>query len=267
MSQRVDVSQIQKYYILISKSQIKLITSLQQNKYRNKTGLFVAEGPKIIKDLLKAGLQLHSLFSSTSIDASGDIRSEELSGFSDNMILVSKIKLQKISALKTANTMLAVFHIPKKKEIPQNGLQLALDGVRDPGNLGTIIRLCDWFGVTHLICSQDTVDCYNSKVVQATMGSIARVTISYVDLEAHFQHTDLPIYVAVMDGESIYDETLPEEAILVMGNEANGISPNLTSLIQKKITIPNFRKKDTAESLNVATAVGILLSEFRRKGS
>jgi TrmH family RNA methyltransferase len=267
LSQRVYVSQIQKYYILISKSQIKLITSLQQNKYRNKTGLFVAEGPKIIKDLLKEGLEVHSLFSSTSFNDLGDFWSEELSGFSESKVLISQIELKKISALKTANTMLAVFHIPKKKEIPRNGLLLVLDGIRDPGNLGTIIRLCDWFGVTHLICSQDTVDCYNSKVVQATMGSIARVTVSYVDLEVHLQHTDLPIYAAVMDGESIYTETLSQDAILVMGNEASGISPNITSLIQRKITIPSFSKKDTAESLNVATATGILLSEFRRNES
>ena len=261
------VSQIQKYYILISKSQIKLITSLRQNKYRNKTGLFVAEGPKIIKDLLKAGLEIHSLFSSTSINDLGDIWSEDFWGFSENRVVISQIELQKISALKTANTMLAVFHIPKKKEIPKNGLLLVLDGVRDPGNLGTIIRLCDWFGVTHLICSQDTVDCYNSKVVQATMGSIARVSVSYVDLVAHFQNANLPIYAAVMDGESIYAESLPEDMILVMGNEASGISPNIASLIQNKITIPSFHKNGTAESLNVATATGILLSEFRRNGS
>lgn len=216
----------------------------------------MAEGSKIIKDLLKTGLQLHSLFSS-----------EEVLGLSDDTVLVSQIELQKISALKAANNMLAVFYIPKKKEIPQNGLLLALDAVRDPGNLGTIIRLCDWFGVTHLICSQDTVDCFNPKVIQATMGSIARVTVVYVDLSEYLQRTKFPIYAAVMDGVNVYAERLPEDAILVMGNEANGISSNIASLIQKKITIPHFSKNDTAESLNVATATGILLSEFKRKGS
>jgi len=199
-------------------------------------------------------LQLHSLFSS-----------EENSNFSKTAILISQLELQKISALKEANTLLGVFYIPKKGEALQEGLQVVLDRVRDPGNLGTIIRLCDWFGVKQLICSHDTVDCFNPKVVQATMGSIARVSVSYLDLSGHLKNTSLPIYGAVMDGINVYAQPLPEKAILVMGNEANGISPNITSLLQKKITIPYFSKNATAESLNVATATGILLSEFKRK--
>ncbi len=238
---------------MISKSQIKLITSLQQKKYRNKTGLFVAEGPKIIKNLILAKMELELIFSS-----------ETDPSFAVELEPISQLELQKISALKTANTMLAVFKIPKIESIASNRLTVAIDAVRDPGNLGTIIRLCDWFGVEQLICSMDTVDCFNPKVVQATMGSIAKVQVHYTDLSAYLKNTPLPVYAAVMDGVSVYKTELPEHAVLVMGNEANGISEEIQLLIQEKVTIPQFNVSETAESLNVATATGILLNEFRR---
>lgn len=248
---------------MISKSQIKLITSLQQKKYRVKTGLFVAEGPKIIQDFLVSGLKMHSLYvTDESHDLAETFRTSF--GFSEVIVQVSSTELQKISALKTANTMLAVFHQPKEKDASEKGLIVALDMVRDPGNLGTIIRLCDWFGVSQLICSNDTVDCFNPKVVQATMGSIARVSVVYLDLLSYVQSAKLPVYAAVMDGINVYASQLPKEALLVMGNEANGISPEIASHIQHKITIPNFGAEHAAESLNVATATSILLSEFRR---
>ena len=248
---------------MISKSQIKLITSLQQKKYRVKTGLFVAEGPKIIRDILEAGLKIHSLYA---IDEKYELAESFRASFSfsEAVVEVSPRELQKISALKTANTMLAVFHQPKEKNVTDDGLVVALDMVRDPGNLGTIIRLCDWFGVNQLICANDTVDCFNPKVVQATMGSIARVSVVYLDLSAYIQRTNLPVYAAMMDGTNVYTSKLPEQALLVMGNEANGISSEIASQIQHKITIPNFRAEQSAESLNVATATGILLSEFKR---
>ncbi|MEM7186974.1 MAG: RNA methyltransferase [Bacteroidota bacterium] len=239
---------------MISKSQIKLITSLQQKKYRSKTGLFVAEGAKIVGDLLDSGVKLHSLYATDEGRVSGQ-----------ECIQVSTADMQRMSGLKSASSTLAVFHMPEPKPNPKEGLILALDAVRDPGNLGTIIRLCDWFGVSHLICGTQTVDCYNPKVVQATMGSIARVSLSYTDLGEYLEATDLPVFAAVMDGENVYQSDLPEDAILVMGNEANGISAELISAIKNKITIPNFGQAVTAESLNVATATAILLSEFRRK--
>jgi len=223
----------------------------------------MAEGPKIIQDLLRSGLKLHSIYvTDASYDLANTFRTNF--GFSEGIVQVSSLQLQKMSALKTANTMLAVFHQPKEKVVSESGLLLALDMVRDPGNLGTIIRLCDWFGVTQLVCSNGTVDCFNPKVVQATMGSIARVSVIYLDLFEFVQNTELPIYAAVMAGNNVYASQLPQQALLVMGNEANGISSEIASHIQHQITIPNFGTGNTAESLNVATATGILLSEFRR---
>ena len=223
----------------------------------------MAEGPKIIQDILVSGLKMHSLYAlGESYDLAETFRKRF--GSTETIVQVSSTELQKISALKTANTMLAVFHQPKEKDVSEEGLVVALDMVRDPGNLGTIIRLCDWFGVAQLICANDTVDCFNPKVVQATMGSIARVSIVYLDLLAYIQTTNSPVYAAMMDGANVYTSQLPERAVLVMGNEANGISPEIASQIQHKITIPNFGASQSAESLNVATATGILLSEFKR---
>ena len=235
-----------------SKSQIKLITSLQQKKYREKYGLFVGEGPKVISELKNENLQLHSFFST-----------DETEITDENHFHVTQTELQKLSFLKTANTSLAVFKIPTEKSIKNNGLTLVLDAVRDPGNLGTIIRLCDWFGVQQLICSTDTTDCYNPKVVQATMGSLARVAIQYTDIEVFLKTSSLPIYGAFMNGENVYKKALQQDAIIVMGNEANGISENIEKLITEKISIPQFGNQ-TTESLNVATATAILLSEARR---
>jgi TrmH family RNA methyltransferase len=245
--------QIQKYYILISKSQTKLITSLHQKKYRDQTGLFVAEGPKVIAELLDEGLKLHWLF--TTVDSQVT---------NDNNFQITETELKKISFLKTANTSLAVFEKPKPQSLQDSGLIVALDAIRDPGNLGTIIRLCDWFGVQQILCSEDTADCFNPKVVQATMGSLARVQVHYLSLLDFFNKTKLPIYGGFMDGKNVYSEELQKEGIVLVGNEANGISAELTQKITHKITIPRFGKIQKTESLNVATATAILLSEFRR---
>ena len=238
---------------MVSKSQIKLITSLKQKKYRDKTGLFVAEGPKVVSELIEAGFNLHSLYT-TMADA---ISLQE-------GIVVSESDLKKISFLTTANICVAVFEIPASIPVIPQGLIVALDAVRDPGNLGTIIRLCDWFGVEQLLCSNDTTDCYNPKVIQASMGSITRVNVIYVDLSAYIQKSDLPVYGGVLNGSNIYSEELSENAIIVMGNEANGISEEIIKLISKPITIPQFGANQKTESLNVATATSIILSEFRR---
>lgn len=245
--------QVQKYYILVSKSQTKLITSLNQKKYRDQTGFFVAEGPKVIAELLNEGLKLLWLFS-TDI---AQIKKE-------NHFHITEAELRKISFLKTANTSLAVFEIPKLEPLEKSGLIVALDALRDPGNLGTIIRLCDWFGVQDLVCSLDTADCFNPKVVQATMGSLARVQVHYLSLSEYFSNTESPIYGGFMDGENIYSQVLPKDGIIVLGNEANGISDEILQKITHKITIPRFGKVQKTESLNVATATAILLSEFRR---
>ena len=157
-----------------------------------------------------------------------------------------------------------MFKIPEAKLLKYSGLIVVLDDVNDPGNLGTIIRLCDWFGVAQLVCSLNTVDCYNSKVVQASMGSLTRVSINYVDIENYLAQTKLPKFGTLMDGENVYKSQLPSNAILVMGNEANGISKNVLNLLDSFISIPRFGEIQQTESLNVATATAILLSEFKR---
>lgn len=240
---------------MVSKNQIKLITSLQQKKYRKQHQLFLAEGKKVIQELLDANYELEILFS-TDIEFSSVNR--------DKFYTISENEMKKISALTTPNNCLALFKIPIEKKNDLSGLILMLDDVRDPGNLGTIIRLCDWFGIETLICSEATVDVYNPKVIQATMGSISRVNIVYADLKDILKTIELPIYGAFMDGENIYHEKLPSEGVIIMGNEANGISKLIEGFVTKRIAIPRFGKLMQTESLNVATATAIILSEFRR---
>ena len=238
----------------LSKNQFKLITSLHQKKYRTNNNLFIAEGTKVVNELLNSKFELEQLFC---VDNSDYINIE-------NVTIVSEVVLKKISALKTPNNVLGLFKIPLENLVKKEGLIVALDEINDPGNLGAIIRLCDWFGVDQLICSTNTVDCYNSKVVQASMGSLPRVSIVYTDLATYLQDTSLPKYASLMDGENVYNHSLPKDAILVMGNEANGINESILKLLTNSITIPRFGKLQQTESLNVATATAILLSEFKR---
>jgi TrmH family RNA methyltransferase len=240
---------------MLSKNQIKLITSLQQKKHRIAYQLFFAEGIKVIQELLESNFELVNLY--TTQDDFEQVSNEK-------KVLVEESDLKKASALATPNTCLAVFKIPAEKKITEAGLILALDSIRDPGNLGTILRLCDWFGVGQIVCSKDTVDIYNPKVVQATMGSIARVNVNYIDLETFVGQTKLPVFGTFMDGNNIYKAILPQKGIAVVGNEANGISPELEKLIKNRLTIPRFGNLQKTESLNVATATAIVLSEFRR---
>ena len=237
----------------LSKNHLKLITSLRQKKYRQKHKMFVVEGVKVTKEFLTSSFELHHLFC---VDT--DFESVE------NVIHISESELKKASQLINPNKVLAIFKIPKVSEVKPKGLILALDAVNDPGNLGTIIRLCDWFGIDEVICSPDTADCYNSKVVQASMGSLTRVNLHYKDLSSFLKESRLPVFIADMDGENVYQTELPEEAILVMGNEANGISSLVKTIANHTITIPRFGVVQQTESLNVATATAILLSEFRR---
>ena len=238
---------------MLTNNHKRLIRGLQRKKQRTKNACFVAEGPKVVHEFIEAGFSLKYLFTT-----------DETLFPKERFIHVNEKELHSISYLSTANTCLGVFYIPKEKHLPNSSLKVALDAVRDPGNLGTIIRLCDWFGVTSLICSTDTVDCYNPKVVQASMGSLARVNVEYLELNEYLAQIDDPIYGAFMDGNSIYEENLSENAVLVMGNEANGIRPYIEKNISNRISIPRFGKLQETESLNVATATAILLSEFKR---
>ena len=240
---------------MISNKEVKLITSLSQKKYRNKHLLFIAEGEKLVYELIKAKYTVEKIYYTELFNY----------GIEEHLALkVSQKDLKRISGLKTPNNILGVFKIPINKKTIEGGLHVVLDGVQDPGNLGTIIRLCDWFGVSNLICSVDTVDCYNPKVVQATMGSLARVAISYLDIEVFIKKSNATVFITDMDGENIYQQNLPKDALLVMGNEGNGVRENIKELVKKSIAIPRFGSSPKAESLNVATATAILLSEFRR---
>ena len=241
---------------MLSKNQIKLISSLQQKKYRFANQLFFAEGVKVIQELVKSNFELEHLYTTQN-----DFN--EIAPYKKTII--TNDELNKISALSTPNSCLAVFRIPADGKLTESGLILALDSVRDPGNMGTILRLCDWFGIEQLVCSRETVDIYNPKVVQATMGSIARVNVNYVDLNTFLEKTELPVFGTFMDSENIYKTSLPQEGIIIMGNEANGISESIEKLVTKRITIPRFGALQITESLNVATATAIILSEFRRQ--
>ncbi|NAS29582.1 RNA methyltransferase [Flavobacteriaceae bacterium R38] len=240
---------------MVTKNQTKLIISLHQKKYRNKHSLFIAEGIKVIQELINSKLQLHEIYCTNKT-----VFEEARVDFQ----LISEKELKKISALTTPNNALALFKIPEPQKIDTNGLILVLDDIRDPGNLGTIIRLCDWFGIKDLVCSNETVDCYNTKVVQATMGSLARVNITYTDISDFIKNSDLPSYAATMNGTNVYKSSLPSPGILVMGNESNGVSEKVQEIIDHQITIPRFGDLKKTESLNVATATAIMLSEFSK---
>lgn len=243
---------------MVSKNQIKLITSLQQKKYRQIHQLFIAEGVKVIQELVQSNFVLEHLFVTETIFESINVSKKTL---------ISESDLKKLSCLATPNNCLALFKIPAQKAEITKGLIVALDDIRDPGNLGTIIRLCDWFGIEQIVCSEQTVDVYNPKVVQATMGSISRVNLSYLDLLSYIEKSELPVFGTFMDGKNVYKEKLPNEGILILGNEANGISENIEKLVQYKLAIPRFGNLQQTESLNVATATAIFLSEFKRGSS
>ena len=240
---------------MVSKNQIKLITSLQQKKYRIANKLFFAEGVKGIQELLDSNFELEHLYTT---------QNDFDQVFNEKKTIITENDLRKISALATPNSCLALFKMPLEKPIVQTGLIVALDSIRDPGNLGTILRLCDWFGIQQVLCSTETVDLFNPKVVQATMGSIARVNVNYINLDAFLTQTTMLIFGTFMDGTNIYQSVLPEQGIIIMGNEANGISASLEKLVQNRLTIPRFGDLQKTESLNVATATAIVLSEFRR---
>lgn len=237
---------------MLSKNQVKLIQKLHHKKYRNELSLFIVEGKKSINEFLQAGYTPQLLIATEAFTAS----------VPQHLITpVSKDELRKVSTLQNPDEGLAVFEQPKHKGILQEGVIVALDNVQDPGNLGTIIRLCDWFGVETLLCNTQTVDCYNPKVVQASMGSLTRVAVHYLDLAAFLTTADLPVYTMDLEGENLYTATFPKDCILILGNEANGISAEVRALSNEVITIPRFSQHQRTESLNVAMAGAIILSE------
>ncbi len=238
---------------MVVKSELKLIKSLQQKKCRNEHGLFVIEGKKAVEELLNFGVKVYGVY----------VSNVNLDVLHTKTINVSQKELQQMSALKNPNGVLGVFYTLAPVSVNFNDWILVLDGVQDPGNLGTIIRLCDWFGIKNIVCSNETVDCYNPKVLQATMGSIARINITYTDLELFLGATSLPIFGSFMNGTSVYTNQMPKSGILVMGNEGKGISAEVKNLCSHQISIPQYGK-ETTESLNVGTATAILLNELRR---
>ena len=249
---------------MLSKNQVKLITSLSQKKHRDETGLFVAEGTKLV-------LEIAHFFQIRLLVATAGWASQFESQVQSPISIVTQDELSKISGQKTPQGVLVVF---EKNEtafsIPEvaNSLSLALDDVQDPGNLGTIIRIADWFGIENIICSRDTADVYNPKVVQATMGSIARVNVAYMYLSELFNSlpANFPIYGTLLEGENLYEQELSDTGLIVMGNEGKGISPAIRQLINRALRIPNYPKgRETADSLNVAIATSIVCAEFRRR--
>ena len=239
---------------MISKNQIKFVKQLEQKKYRQREGAFVAEGPKVVGDLLMAKYSPIHLFATEEWATANN---------KQDCLIVTPDELRKLSFLQHPQQVLAVFRMPSYSKLQTSSLTLALDGIQDPGNLGTIIRIADWFGINAIVCSEDTADAWNPKVVQATMGSIARVSMIYTNLEEYLSHTTLPVCGTLLDGDNIYTQELPHEAIIVMGNEGNGISPAIRQIVTHRLLIPQFRPG--AESLNVAIATAITCSEFRRR--
>jgi len=251
---------------MISKNQIKHVSSLKLLKFRKEFNAFVVEGEKIVEELLKSDFNINSLFATE--DWLSNFKSE-LETKKIDFNKVSPKELERISSLKTPNKVLAVVKIPKIS-LPQkddfNDLILVLDKIQDPGNLGTIIRTADWFGVKHIVCSEDTVDTFNPKVTQSTMGSFLRIKTHYTKLE-HFFENDVPkelkIYGAFLDGENMYNHTFPQKGILIIGNESKGISDKIARFVTMQISIP-AHPNNAAESLNASVAAAILMNEFRR---
>jgi TrmH family RNA methyltransferase len=238
---------------MVTKSKLKLIKSLSRKKHREEHQLFIVEGYKSIRELVESDLIVKDI-----LITSGNHRLDDL-----DPVIISAKEMDALSNLKTAPGYLAVFKMKEKKSLPQTGKIIALDDIKDPGNLGTIIRLADWFGVEHIVCSKETVDVYNSKCVQASMASLARVQVHYLDLVSYIQNTSLQIYPTAMNGVSIYENALPQEGIIILGNESQGIREELLNT-GTAISIPQYGNQQDTESLNVAMATSVIISEWMR---
>lgn len=239
---------------MVAKKWIKHINFLHQKKYRVLHQQFIVEGEKLVLELLQSDFELEMLL----------VTQEKADLFSKHPHMIATAKdLKSCTALKNHNGVMAIFKQRPPKAFEPIGWIMVLDQLQDPGNLGTIIRLCDWFGIDQIICAHGSVDCYNPKVLQASMGSIVRVNVFYEDLNSILSQPYLPVFGAYMDGASIYETQLPNSGFLLLGNEGNGISKGLEGFVNHRISIPSY-KHDTAESLNVAMAAALLLGEIRR---
>ena len=248
---------------MLSKNKIKFIRSLEHKKFRAESLCFLAEGNKLVSDILP-------FFECEFLIAKSSWMATQADIFAKELILAEENDIERASLLKTPQDVIAVFRQPQynlDKGALKNELSLVLDGIQDPGNLGTIIRLADWFGIKQLICSPDTADVYNPKTVQASMGAIVRVRVFYKPLPEWLDEMkDVPVYGAFLEGKNIYTETLSSSGLIVMGNEGNGISDSVEKRITQKLYIPNYPPEaESTESLNVAVATAIICSEFRRK--
>ncbi|WPU95343.1 RNA methyltransferase [Mucilaginibacter sabulilitoris] len=245
---------------MLSKSQISLLTSLQHKKFRREHGSFMVEGYKSVTEFINSAYQVDTIYHTPALAPKLLNLSRKI-----NFQEISLNELEKISTLKTPQEVIGLVKIPIWPVLNYNSLKqkfsLVLDSIQDPGNVGTIMRTADWFGIHDIICSEDTVDVYNPKVVQATMGSLARVNVHYVNLAEVLPQIELPVFGAMLNGENVYNADFGDEGLLVMGNEGNGISPGIERLINTAITIP---RAGNAESLNVAIATAILCSEIKR---
>ena len=239
----------------LSKNKIKWIRSLQLKKNRDELGLFIVEGEKMVQEAIENFSQQIDFLVVTKFSS---IKTDDVSF---EMAIATDEELKSISTLKNPNKSLVVLKLPAKRRI-ETSFRIALDGIQDPGNMGTILRLADWFNVKEIICSKETVDIYNPKVVQSSMGAIFRINVIYCDLADYLSKTKEPIFGALLEGQNIYKKSVEPKGILVLGNEGNGISDKIIPLITEPITIPRFGQ---AESLNVSVATGILLSEFFRR--
>ncbi len=249
------------FYYMLSKSQINLLKSLQHKKFRREHGFFLAEGYKSIAEFANSAYSIEAVYHTSAFDSKVLKLSQKI-----NLCEISVNDLEKISSLKTPQDVVAQIKIPEWRVLGHNDLKgkfsLVLDGIQDPGNMGTIIRIADWFGIVNLICSEDTVDIYNPKVVQASMGSLARVRVYYTVLSEFLSQIKLPVFGALLEGNNIYESDFGDEGLLLMGNEGNGIRREIQKFITKAITIPRIGK---AESLNVAIATSLFCYEIGRK--
>ena len=252
---------------MLSKNQIKDITALHHKKYRREENLFIAEGEKVVGDLLKSGWHVLAVYGTQEFfqRLSGNIMIPKAT----EIILITNEELNKISSLTSPQSVLAVAEMPSDiNEINfENGLKLVLDDINDPGNLGTLIRIADWFGIDEIICSENSVDCYNPKVVQSAMGSLFRIKFHYKNLQEVFRKNlsekKLPVYGTVLDGKNIYEEELSSDGFILIGNESIGIGNDQMKYITNSLTIPSYGE-NKIDSLNVAVATGIVCAEFRR---
>lgn len=249
---------------MLTKAGIKDIQSLSQKRGRMAAGCFIAEGDKVVTELMQSGrVKTRNIFALPAwIEKNKAILALV------PVTVIAERELERISQLVTPQQVLGVFELPEQKlDIAglNNSTFLILDGINDPGNLGTIIRIADWFGITNIICSKGSADAYSPKVVQATMGSVARVNVFYEDLKEFIPQLTIPVYGAFLEGENIYRSELIRPAAIIMGSESHGISEEIEKLIKLRISIPSFNKSDNkAESLNVAVSTGIICSEFFR---